>query len=166
MSGRYLFQQQTRTVLQIRKIRAHTKAPNANFFIREHRLLPSLRPHGVKRMKHQEQPITPETNPEPNVQQAVPFLMVSNMEASLRFYIDGLGFRRTKKWTVDNKIRWCWLEIGRAAVMLQEYGSGSPLTTAKLGEGLSICFQCKDALAIYHEALARGLAPRRPFVGN
>jgi lactoylglutathione lyase len=102
----------------------------------------------------------------PNVEQAVPFFMVSNMEASLRFYIDGLGFRRTKKWIVDGKIRWCWLEIGRVAIMLQEYSPDSPLTTAKLGEGVSICFQCKDALAIYHETVARGLKPKTPFVGN
>ena len=101
-----------------------------------------------------------------NVQQAIPFFMVSKIEASLRFYIDGLGFQRTKKWTVDGKIRWCWLEIGRIAIMLQEYGPDSPLATAKLGEGLSICFQCEDALAIYHETLAHNLEPRRPFVGN
>jgi catechol 2,3-dioxygenase-like lactoylglutathione lyase family enzyme len=101
-----------------------------------------------------------------NVQQAVPFFMVSNIEASLRFYVDGLGFRRTKKWIVDGKIRWCWLEIGRVAIMLQEYGTDSPLTTAKLGEGVSVCFQCKDALAIYHETVARGLKPKTPFVGN
>ncbi len=110
--------------------------------------------------------MTPETNPEPNVQQAVPFFMVSNIEASLRFYIDGLGFRRTKKWVVDGKIRWCWLEIGHAAIMLQEYGPDSQFGSTKLGEGVSLCFQCRDALAIYHEALARGLEPRRPFVGN
>ena len=102
----------------------------------------------------------------PNVEQVVPFLMVSNMEGSLRFYIDGLGFRRTKKWIVDGKIRWCWLELGRAAIMLQEYGPDSPLTTAKLGQGLSLCFQCRDALAIYRDALSRGLEPQRPFVGN
>ena len=102
----------------------------------------------------------------PNVEQAIPFFMVSDMEASLRFYIDGLGFRRTKKWIVDGKIRWCWLEIGRVAIMLQEYGTDSPLTTAKLGEGVSVCFQCKDALAIYHETVARGLKPKTPFVGN
>ncbi|MCU1252472.1 MAG: hypothetical protein JWQ49_5501 [Edaphobacter sp.] len=65
--------------------------------------------------------MTPETNPEPNVQQAVPFLMVSNIEASLHFYIDGLGFQRTNQWIVDNKIRWCWLQLGGAALMLQEY---------------------------------------------
>jgi lactoylglutathione lyase len=110
--------------------------------------------------------MTPETNPEPNVQQAVPFFMVSNMEASLRFYIDGLGYKRTNQWIVDNKIRWCWLQLGGAAHMLQEYQSNSPLATAKLGQGVSVCFQCKDALAIYHDAIAHGLKPQRPFVGN
>jgi len=106
-----------------------------------------------------------ETPPEPNVVQVVPFFMVSNMEASLRFYIDGLGFQRTNQWIVDNKIRWCWLQLGGAAHMLQEYHPNK-IPSDKRGEGVSVCFQCKDALAIYHEALARGLAPRRPFVGN
>ena len=106
------------------------------------------------------------TASEPNVHQAVPFFMVSNMEASLRFYIDGLGYKRTNQWIVDNKIRWCWLELGGAAHMLQEYGPNSPLATAKLGQGVSVCFQCKDALAIYHNAIAHGLKPQRPFVGN
>jgi len=110
--------------------------------------------------------MTPEAKPEPNVQQTVPFFMVSNMEASLRFYIDGLGFRRTNQWIVDNKIRWCWLQLGGAAHMLQEYRADSPLAAAKRGEGVSICFQCKDALAIYHDAIAHGLKPQRPFVGN
>ena len=111
----------------------------------------------------------PEKNPaapESNVQQAVPFLMVSNMETSLSFYVEGLGFQRTRQWIVDDKIRWCWLELGGAAIMLQQFNRDSPLSTAKLGEGVSICFQCRDALAIYHEAIARNLKPQRPFVGN
>jgi lactoylglutathione lyase len=102
---------------------------------------------------------------EPNVQQAIPFFWVSNMEASLRFYVEGLGFQRTKQWIVDDKIRWCWLELGHAAHMLQEYHPDK-VPTVKRGEGVSICFQCKDALAIYHDALAHGLQPQRPFVGN
>jgi uncharacterized glyoxalase superfamily protein PhnB len=101
-----------------------------------------------------------------NVQQAVPFFMISNMEASLRFYVEGLGFQRINQWIVDGKIRWCWLQLGGAALMLQEYRPDSPLANAKLGEGISVCFQCKDALAIFHEARTRGLAPRTPFVGN
>ena len=43
------------------------------------------------------------TTATPNVQQAVPFFWVANMEASLRFYVDGLGYTRTKQWIVDNK---------------------------------------------------------------
>ncbi|HXC95441.1 MAG TPA: VOC family protein [Edaphobacter sp.] len=110
--------------------------------------------------------MTPETNPEPNVQQVVPFFMVSNMKASLRFYIEGLGFTRTNQWIVAGKIRWCWLRLGGAAIMLQEYNPESPLRHEKLGSGVSVCFQCRDAIAIYHEARARALEPRRPFVGN
>ena len=37
---------------------------------------------------------------------------------------------------------------------------------AEYGEGISICFQCRDALAIYRDLVARGLAAQRPFVGN
>jgi lactoylglutathione lyase len=102
----------------------------------------------------------------PNVQQAVPFLMISNMERSLRFYVEGLGFTRTKQWIVDDKIRWCWLEIGNSAIMLQEFSPDSPFTGQRLGHGVAICFQCRDALALYRQFIASGLAPRTPFVGN
>lgn len=109
---------------------------------------------------------------ESNVQQAVPFFGVTSMEDSLRFYVDGLGFVMTKKWTPDGdgKVRWCWLELGAAALMLQEFrkdhhpSSGGP--EGKLGAGVSIYFICKDALAIYREAIARGVKAQRPFVGN
>ena len=110
--------------------------------------------------------------PETNVQQAVPFFMVTTMEASLKFYVDALGFVMTKKWTPgnDGKIEWCMLEIGEAALMLQEYRkdyhSNSGRSDAKLGVGVSICFVCRDALAIYREAKSRGVTAKRPFVGN
>jgi lactoylglutathione lyase len=104
-------------------------------------------------------------NSEPNVKQAVPFLWVKNMEASLRFYVEGLGFKRTRQWIVDDTIRWCWLELDSVAIMLQEY-LPARVPATKLGEGVSICFQCRDALAIYREALATGLTPQRPSVGN
>jgi lactoylglutathione lyase len=36
-----------------------------------------------------------------------------------------------------------------------------------LGMGMSICFMCKDALALYREFKSKGLRTRkRPFVGN
>ena len=54
-----------------------------------------------------------------NVKQAVPFFNVTDIEASLRFYVDGLGFVRTKQWVPEGRVRWCWLQLGEAALMLQ-----------------------------------------------
>jgi lactoylglutathione lyase len=102
---------------------------------------------------------------ESNVEQGVPFFMVTNMETSLRFYVDGLGFEMTKKWTPRGKIEWCWLQLGGAALMLQEYREGRA-PEGKLGLGVSVCFQCKDALALYHAFTSRGIQVRNPFVGN
>src|ERR1700678_2970356 len=109
-----------------------------------------------------------------NVKQAVPFFGVTNMEASLRFYVDGLGFKMTRWWIpdgdgdhpADGRIRWCRLELGNAAIMLQEFlPQGRPQET--LGTGASVCFLCEDALALYREFKSRQIQPRkRPFVGN
>lgn len=108
-----------------------------------------------------------------NVKQAVPFFGVTDMEASLRFYVDGLGFKIKNRWipdvserTPEGKIRWCWLELGDAALMLQEFlPEHRPKET--LGTGASVCFMCEDALALYREFKARGIEIRkRPFVGN
>ena len=106
---------------------------------------------------------------EANVQQAVPFFMVNDIGASLRFYVDGLGFRKTMEWMPDGKLQWCWLEQGGAAVMLQEFwksGQHSNVPTDKLGVGVSVCFMCRDAITLYKEFKARGVDAKRPFVGN
>jgi lactoylglutathione lyase len=108
-----------------------------------------------------------------NVKQAVPFFGVTNMEASLRFYVDGMGFTMKHSWIPnrdedkpDGRIRWCWLELGNAAIMLQEFlPERRPKET--LGTGASVCFMCEDALALYREFKSRGIQTRkRPFVGN
>jgi len=108
-----------------------------------------------------------------NVKQAVPFFGVTNMEASLRFYVDGLGFKIKNSWIPDaasehyrpeGRIRWCWLQLGDAAIMLQEFWD-KPKET--LGTGASVCFMCEDALTLYREFKSRGIQTRkRPFVGN
>ena len=106
---------------------------------------------------------------EHNVQQAVPFFMVNDIQASLRFYVDGLGFRKTIEWMPEGKLQWCWLEHGGAAVMLQEFwksGNHTNVPTDRVGVGVSVCFMCKDALALYRDFKSRGLDPKRPFVGN
>ena len=104
-----------------------------------------------------------------NVKQAVPFFGVRDIEASLRFYVEGLGFTMTKHWSPEGPVRWCWLEIGEAAVMLQEFwkdGHHAGAPEGPLGQGVSVCFMCSDAIAIYRAAIERGLAASRPFVGN
>jgi lactoylglutathione lyase len=100
-----------------------------------------------------------------NLTQAVPFFMVTDMAASLRFYVDGLGFRMIHSWTPEGTIEWCWLQRGTVALMLQEYRPGRK-PDAKLGVGVSVCFQCEDAIAFYKELISRGTGARRPFVGN
>jgi lactoylglutathione lyase len=108
-----------------------------------------------------------------NVKQAVPFFGVTNMEASLRFYVDGLGFKMKHWWIPsreedkpDGRIRWCWLELGEAAIMLQEF-LPERQPKEKLGTGTSVCFMCEDALALYREFKSHGIQMRqRPFVGN
>ena len=105
---------------------------------------------------------------EPNIKQAVPFFFVMNMEESLKFYLDGLGFELKNKWTPFGKIEWCWIERDNVALMLQELRSSSLLKSSseKKGEGISICFVCEDALALYHEFLEKGIKISEPFVGN
>lgn len=109
-----------------------------------------------------------------NVKQAVPFFGVINMESSLRFYVDGLGFAIKRQWIPegdehypsDGRIRGCWLELGEAAIMLHEFMPQSR-PAEPLGTGTSVSFQCQDALALYREFKLRGVnACASPSVGN
>jgi len=113
--------------------------------------------------------VNAEQEAKPNVQQAVPFFRVMDIDASVHYYVDGLGFEMTMKWVDEGKLRWCWLQRGGAALMLQEFwkeGHHAWVPEDKLGVGVSVCFVCADALAIYHEVTARGIEASRPFVGN
>jgi lactoylglutathione lyase len=103
----------------------------------------------------------------PNIQQAVPFFMVRDMQVSLQFYVDKLGFTMTRQWTPRGKIEWCWLERDGAAIMLQEPRDHEKFEQGgSKGKGISICFQCLDAIGLYHEFTAQGVDIKEPFVGN
>jgi lactoylglutathione lyase len=106
--------------------------------------------------------------PDMNVQQVVPFFRISDMDRSIRFYMHGLGFTIKHKWVVDEKLRWCWLELGGAALMLQTYIKEGPhaWTPGKLGQGVSLAFQCEDAVVLYRDFISRGLEASEPQVGN
>jgi lactoylglutathione lyase len=113
--------------------------------------------------------MTIETKANTNVKQAVPFFRVSNIERSVRYYVDGLGFEKTQEWIDQGRLQWCWLQHGGAALMLQEFrkeGHDSWVPEGKVGVGVSVCFICEDALAIYREVRSRGIQASTPFVGN
>jgi lactoylglutathione lyase len=108
-------------------------------------------------------------NDQPNIQYAAPFFMVSDMEASLKFYVDGLGFTVQNTWKPHGKIEWCWLQREAGPLMLQEarvQEGKSFLSGDKPGAGVSIFFQCRDSLALYREFIEKGVNASEPFVGN
>ena len=110
-----------------------------------------------------------EATPDPNVRQTAPFLAVSDMKASVAWYVDGLGFEITHRWEPDGELRWCWLQRGGGALMLQQFRTTGPhawTPAGQLGEGVTIYFICTDALAIYREVTARGVRASIPVVGN
>lgn len=103
-----------------------------------------------------------------SISEAIPFFRVADILASLAFY-ERLGFEKANEWVHDGRLRWCVLKSGSASIMLQEFwydGPNKNITTEKQGVGVSICFMCGDALAVYYEAKSKGLEPRQPFVGN
>jgi lactoylglutathione lyase len=104
--------------------------------------------------------------PSSNIQLAVPFFMVENMDVSLQFYIDKLSFTLTNQWTPRGKIEWCLLQRDSVWLMLQELRNKEQFNKTEKGKGVSICFQCKDALALYHEFIEKDIEIKEPFVGN
>jgi len=108
--------------------------------------------------------------PTPNIVGLVPLLMVTDIDRSLAFYVDGLGFSLKNSWVPEGRLCWCWLTREGASLMLQEAGAETRqklLAAGLLGNGAAFYLQCKDALAIYREARARGLdTVHEPQVGN
>src|SRR4030067_408614 len=114
-------------------------------------------------------PMPSPDDPDVGVRQVVPLLAIRSMDASLRFYVDGLGFRMTNQWIHEGKLEWCWLQHGDGALMLQEVVPPAKYAReleGKAGLGMSLNFMCRDALAFYRAVTGRGIAAKRPFVGN
>ena len=96
-----------------------------------------------------------------SVTQVVPFLAVADIERSVQWYTRGVGFTMKDQWIDDGKLRWCWLSLGGAALMLQEI-------PAKAGQadGMTLYFICRDAVSLYRELRMRGIKATEPQVGN
>jgi catechol 2,3-dioxygenase-like lactoylglutathione lyase family enzyme len=104
-----------------------------------------------------------------HIEQAVPFFWVRDIQASRRFFEDGLGFGMAHQWIDGGRLRWCWLARDGVAVMLQEIAGEAAARGGGASPGpsvITIYFICKDAIAMYRELRSRGVAARRPSVKN
>jgi lactoylglutathione lyase len=103
------------------------------------------------------------------INEVVPFFAVKDMEKSVAFYVDGLGFAFKDKWVDDSVLRWCQLQVGEASLMLQQFrieGHDSQQFSDNKGEGVTLCFFCDDAVEFYRDVKTRGIDVSEPRVGN
>ena len=97
------------------------------------------------------------------VREIVPLFFVEDIERSVAFYRDSLGFELANEWKPDGKLAWCRLERGSSALMLQQsIKEDGP--AAGRGRGVEFFFLCDDADALHAEFTARGLDIKRPTV--
>jgi uncharacterized glyoxalase superfamily protein PhnB len=90
-------------------------------------------------------------------------LFVDDVERSVKFYCDQLGFKLTESWRPDEKLCWCRVERGGAALMLQQ-ACAEDCPAAERGRGVVFYFLCVDANAIHAEFTAAGLNLKPPEV--
>jgi hypothetical protein len=106
---------------------------------------------------------------ETNIKQTIPFFWVMNINQSLHFYINQLGFTIKHQWLDDGKLRWCSIQREEAQLMLQEFwkqGKDFNLPRSPLGIGVAIYFVCEDAISLYKEFRTKHAEAAKPFVGN
>jgi len=101
------------------------------------------------------------------VHELVPLLYVEDIQRSLAFYRDKLGFAMSQSWEPDGELAWCRLERGGAALMLQQACEEDGPPQAR-GRGTAFYFHCEDADAEHARLSAAGLAlapPSTAFYG-
>ena len=97
------------------------------------------------------------------IQEIVLLLVVKDIERSVAFYCESLGFEVTQRWLPDGKLAWCRIERGSAALMLQRSCEEDGSATGR-GRGVCFYFLCDDANVLCAEFRAAGLAVIAPQV--
>jgi uncharacterized glyoxalase superfamily protein PhnB len=101
------------------------------------------------------------------VRELVPLLFVQNIETSVAFYRDALGFEVAGTWQPDDKLAWCRLEREGCALMLQQATEEDGPPESR-GHGIAFFFICDDAAKIHDELISRGMhlsPPKDAFYG-
>ena len=102
-----------------------------------------------------------------NVKQSVPFFMVTDMQASLRFYVDGLGFTQTIEWTPARQPR---VVLARAR-RRRAHAAGVSSRTSSRCRARASASRCVLCATTRSRCIGRrrrkGLkTEKKPFVGN
>lgn len=113
---------------------------------------------------------------EPNMRKSqkfeaiTPLLNVKNVEASLAFYRDALGFEVVSSWAPDGPIRWAQLENGPVALMLNTSDNASRDDDAERRRSASASFtevvlyvRVPDADALFEALDEQGFAVSERF---
>ena len=105
------------------------------------------------------------TEPGTAIRQVWPLLVVEDMDRSIDFYRDGLGFAMVGQAESNGKLFWCRLERGGSSVMLQQASAEDGPAEGR-GRGIGFYFVCDDADAMYAELSGRGLQLTAPTVAE
>ncbi len=97
------------------------------------------------------------------VRKLCPLLFVQDINRSIEFYRDKIGFKMANQAETRGKVFWCWLERDGAAIMLQQAGEEDGPAEGR-GSGVVFYFICDDAEAMFAELTSRGLQLKLPKV--
>ena len=86
----------------------------------------------------------------------VPLIWVADVESSMNFYCQKLGFRMVDAWRPDNVLAWCSLTKGAAQLMLQQPDKGRKFQKP---HGIQLYIICQDLDQVHAEIQVRGGAP-------
>lgn len=93
------------------------------------------------------------------VRQLWPLLRVNDLELSIAFWTEKLGFSLTREAVDAGRRFWCQLERGGASIMLES--RDEPRTTEESCP-VTFYFVVDDARLMHKEVVARGLAVQDP----
>jgi uncharacterized glyoxalase superfamily protein PhnB len=97
------------------------------------------------------------------IQELWPLLFVQDIERSIAFYRDQLGFTVVGEAKSDGRVFWCRLKHGGASIMLQQ-AEGEDGPAEGRGRGVGFFFVCDDADSLFAELSDRGLILDSPTV--
>lgn len=124
------------------------------------RLQPTVDPDGYTLLS------APDTFALGSFRRVLPVLDVVNVDASLQFYVDRLGFRERDRWSRAGETSRCRLVRDDVTLILDALPPERRQADERRGQGVTLNIVCDDALAFHGEIGSRGVSTREPYVGN